>query len=275
MFILKIKKVKKLMKKYVVIMSLFSGIFMIFLSIYLVIQMIVKGSNYIYSNEIIIVLLILVLIGIARKTLLDKYENVKSQKEYRNYLINELELNKPYAPDKNSSDESEKEDNNINVEPIYEDCDSTIINEQKKDGKKDILALMLKNNDEITDYFKISKSQARSSFWFSVVFCIVGLVCLVFGIYGIVNLKDVSISIISLISGSLSEFISATIFWLHNKSALQLNHYYEALHENEKFLSAVNIADKLCDERREEMLVEIIRNQISAKPSKNETENNK
>lgn len=132
---------------------------------------------------------------------------------------------------------------------------------------------MLKNNDEITDYFRISKSQARSSFWFSVISCIVGMAALVIGIYGIVILKDISVSVISLISGSISELISETVFWVHNKSALQLNHYYDALHENEKFLSAVNIADKLSAEKRGDVLIEIIYRQIGCESLKSEIKN--
>lgn len=86
-------------------------------------------------------------------------------------------------------------------------------------------------------------------------------------IYGIVILKNIAVSVISLVSGSISELISGTIFWVHNKSALQLNHYYDALHENEKFLSAIKIADKLSDEKREEVLIEIIHKQISKESS--------
>lgn len=86
-------------------------------------------------------------------------------------------------------------------------------------------------------------------------------------IYGIVILKNIAVSVISLVSGSISELISGTIFWVHNKSALQLNHCYDALHENEKFLSAIKIADKLSDEKREEVLIEIIHKQISKESS--------
>ena len=91
---------------------------------------------------------------------------------------------------------------------------------------------------------------------------------MIVGIYGITILKDLSVSVISLVSGTVSELISGTIFWVHSKSALQLNHYYNALHENEKFLSAVNIADKLSDEKREEIYIEIIRTQICIKQDK-------
>lgn len=180
--------------------------------------------------------------------------------EYRKYLIKEL------------GEEGIKDDCGDD-----ENCGKSVTTttETRKTEKKDIIALMLKNNDEITEYFKISKSQAKSSFWFSVISCIVGLMALVVGIYGIVILKDISVSVISLISGSISELISGTVFWVHNKSALQLNHYYDALHENEKFLSAVNIADRLSDEKREEVLVRIIHKQISSETSKIEGENTK
>lgn len=226
-------------------------------------------SNFSFDLKIALsafILLVIILVNIILIIINRNEDRKNSQPNFRRYLINELENNDLQDKQIDRLNESEKGNTN-------ENWDSTII--QIREDKKDIIALMLKNNDEITDYFKISKSQARSSFWFSVVFCVVGLVCLVFGICAIVILKNVSVSVISLIGGTLSEFISGTIFWLHNKSALQLNHYYEALHENEKFLSAVNIADRLSDERREEMLVEIIRNQISTNPSKNETENNK
>ena len=196
-----------------------------------------------------------------------------SQYGYRKYLVNELENNGSHNINSIILDEVEKEESNEISKQVSEKDDSTTTNEQKKNDNKDIIALMLKNNDEITDYFKISKSQARSSFLFSVIICIVGIAALFAGIYGIVAINDVSVSVISLISGAISEVISGTIFWLHNKSALQLNHYYDALHENEKFLSAISIADKLGDEKREEMLVEIIRKQISDKPIAIQTEN--
>lgn len=200
-----------------------------------------------------------------------KRENA-SKNEYREYLVRELGEE---AAKETSIDSLYNKKEELNVNERDEDCINSISSgtEIRKNEKKDIIALMLKNNDEITEYFKISKTQAKSSFWFSVISCIVGLLALVVGIYGIVILKDASISVISLISGAISELISGTVFWVHNKSALQLNHYYDALHENEKFLSAVNIADKLSDEKREEVLVEIIHKQISNEGSKTKTEN--
>lgn len=265
------KKFKKIMKFIVVI---FFVTLMALMTILIV-------NNNLDLNDLVLIMssLVAISLNVVIFWLSQKNDMSQSKHEYRNYLIDELKLNEHYDINKVSLDESEKEsekeNDNKNSEQINENCDGTLINEQKNNYKKDIIALMLKNNDEITDYFKISKSQARSSFGLSVAFCILGIVPLGAGIYCMVVLKDISVSIISLISGSISEFVSGTIFWLHNKSALQLNHYYDALHENEKFLSAVNIADKLSDEKREEILVEIIHKQISYTPKKIETENKK
>lgn len=156
--------------------------------------------------------------------------------EYRDFLIDELD-----------------EDNNI---------DQTLNEETKKD-KRDIIALMLKNNDEVNEYFKISKRHAKSSYRFSIISCIFGLIILGISIYFMIVVKEMKYAIIGMVSGAITEVISGTVLWIHNKSALQLNHYYDALHENEKFLSAINMADKLSDEKREQVYIEIIRKQIN------------
>lgn len=241
-----------------------------------IMQIIAKEKNidFIVPNEIyVLVLGLCIAYNIILKVGDELADEIDSRYEYREYLVKELEREDSKESSIDKIEKSREVDEDKRTTSTYEDGTSIAVNEQRKTDKKDIIALMLKNNDEITDYFKISKSQAKSSFWFSVISCIVGMGALAIGIYGIVILKDISVSVISLISGSISELISGTVFWVHNKSALQLNHYYNALHENEKFLSAVNIADKLSTEKREEILVEIIYRQISSGVKKNEAEN--
>lgn len=233
----------------------------------------ILGVNGEYSklNEMTVLLFLMVLMSnILVRTVEHLTDKLDSRYEYREYWVKELERNNS---DTDKADEGQNKNSNEKIGSADENSIDIVIDEQRKAEKRDIIVLMLKNNDEINEYFKISKSQAKSSFWFSVISCIVGMGALAIGIYGIVILKDVSVSVISLISGSISELISGTVFWVHNKSALQLNHYYDALHENEKFLSAVNIADKLSAEKREEVLVEIIHKQINSESSKTKIEN--
>lgn len=135
-------------------------------------------------------------------------------------------------------------------------------NKENLNSQRDIQALMLKNYDEIREYYKISKSQSRWSFWLSTLACISGIIILGFTVYSVIILKKTDIAAIGVISGAITELIAGTIFWLHNKSALQLNHYYDALHENEKALLAINLTNTLSSEERENMCKEIIRTQI-------------
>ncbi|MCI7097547.1 MAG: hypothetical protein MR966_01270 [Lachnospiraceae bacterium] len=186
-----------------------------------------------WRNNVLVVILAALMIFVSRDIQLKEEDS-----EYREYLVERLQNEE--CNDKRS----------VKVELIDQ-------------NRKDIIALMLKNNDEITEYFRISKSHAKSSYWFSIISCVIGLIILCISVYMIFVKENLQVAVISIISGSITELISATVFWVHNKSALQLNHYYDALHENEKFLSAVNIVDKLSDDRKDEMYIEIIRKQIN------------
>lgn len=110
----------------------------------------------------------------------------------------------------------------------------TINSEELMNGS-DILAEMLKNHIEIQEYFQISKNQSKFSFYFSIVSSVVGIIVVIIAASGIVIFKSLGISIIAAVSGAITEIISGIVLWIHNKSALQLNYYYDSLHVNENF----------------------------------------
>lgn len=71
------------------------------------------------------------------------------------------------------------------------------------------------------------------------------------------------ISIIPAIGGVITELIAGTALVVYRSSLAQLNHYHKALHEDERFLSSVNLLGKFTeDEMRDNMLQEIIRSEI-------------
>ncbi len=148
---------------------------------------------------------------------------------------------------------------NTNSEKNKKEINEAKNSEELLNGS-DILAEMLKNHIEIKEYFRISKNQSKFSFYFSIVSSVVGIIVVIIAASGIATFKG--ISIIAALCGAITEIISGIVLWIHNKSALQLNYYYDSLHENEKFLSAVNIADKLSEGKKEDMYIEIIRKQI-------------
>ena len=187
--------------------------------------------------------------------------------EYRNYLIDQIKAITDLS-DENKEIKIYIENYVNNSNEFSDDKERElfkhILNEkiEKAEETRDIQALMLKNYDEAREYYKISKSQSRWSFWISSLACISGIIILGVTVYTVIILKQTDIAVIGIISGAIVELIAGTIFWLHNKSALQLNHYYDALHENEKVLLAINLTNTLSPEERENMCKEIIRTQI-------------
>lgn len=226
--------------------------------------------NHIFNMPLMMIMVIMIMMMIMGVVLiLVRYQTTESKGkfEYREYLLDELNPiridEKPKAGRKGSKKQNKNDETDEKTEVVSE-----------KSDKKDIIALMLKNNDETKEYFKISKNQAKSSFWFSIIACIVGIAMIGISLYGVFKMKDTQFAIIGIVGGAITELIAGTVLVIHNKSALQLNYYYDALHENEKFLSAINLADKLEDDDKRDMYIEIIMAQIqSANGYKKEEQN--
>lgn len=148
------------------------------------------------------------------------------------------------------------------------------IGSNKEDKKKrDVIQRMLDNNKEITEYFAISKKQEKFSYRVSMACAIIGAIILFSSIGAIVFNKGIEITVVTIISGAITELVSGVVLWIHNKSAMQLNFYYNSLHENEKVLSAINMVDRIEDkDKKQQMYEEIIRSQIRASEENKENE---
>lgn len=133
----------------------------------------------------------------------------------------------------------------------------------------DILELMLANMKEIQEYYGLSKAQAKNSFFLTVIMCLLGFILLGVSIVTAITNKDnIVATIIPAVSGAIVELIAGTSLIVYRNSQKQLNHYYSYLHDNERFLSTVNIVNKLNPEKRDEMYKEIIRSQIHTSSTK-------
>lgn len=228
-------------------------VFLLSTAMYATIYFTHSKSNLIFMWLIVLALLNLIfaviITAIIYENTSDRHEidcDEYSENKYEKYLLKRID-EKLNLIKNSESEEGKKEisDTKNSEELLY---------------GSDILAEMLKNHIEIKEYFRISKSQSKFSFYFSIISSVVGIMVIIIAAFGIVAFKE--ISIIAALSGAITEIISGIVLWIHNKSALQLNYYYDSLHENEKFLSAVNIADKLSEEKKEDMYIEIIRKQI-------------
>jgi len=136
--------------------------------------------------------------------------------------------------------------------------------DEKIDNKtSDIMELMLLNMKEIKEYYVLSKTMAKRSFLLAVIMCIFGFIIISASIIAIFVINiSFSQSIIPIIGGTIVEIIAGTSLVVYKKSLEQLNQYYESLHNNERFLSLVNLIDKLSDDKKDETYINIINNQL-------------
>lgn len=128
--------------------------------------------------------------------------------------------------------------------------------EQEKNKNKDILELMLTNMSEIKQYYSISKRHAQLSFILALLFCVFGFILLAYSFS--LDKENTQPVIIGLIGGTVSELFAGTALLVHKSSLSQLNHYYRSLHENERFLSTVNLIDRLSKDKQDEAILKII-----------------
>ena len=137
-------------------------------------------------------------------------------------------------------------------------------NNEKEKSYVDALKLMRSNLKDINEYYTWSKTQAKITFWVAIIMCISGFFLIIAAVI-IQFLKEpnIMVSIFAAIGGIITEFISGTIFVIYRHSLSQLNHYHKALHEDERFLSNVNLAVHFSSEElKDEMLKEIIQGEI-------------
>jgi len=124
----------------------------------------------------------------------------------------------------------------------------------------DILGLMLHNLKEIGEFYVLTKGQAKKAFHLSVGMCIAGFV--LFTLSSILSLvwKENLFALLTALGGVVVEIIAGTSLLVYRKSLEQLNYYYSSLHNNERFLSLINIAGKT--ECKDELFAKIVDSEL-------------
>lgn len=144
-----------------------------------------------------------------------------------------------------------------------DDLRERLINESDDDEQdKDILELMLSNMSEMREYYAISKKQANLAFGLSILFCSFGMVAIVAAL-PLLYISNTESTIITIIAGAVSEVFATTALFVHKSALKQLNIYYKALHENERFLSIVNLTNRLPNDKRIASIEKIIHSSLS------------
>lgn len=148
---------------------------------------------------------------------------------------------------------------NINtIDDYYERMRSRI-----SDTNKDITELMLSNMREIKEYYSMSKIMAKSSFALAVIMSIGGFFIMIFAIaYILSNNLSMIQSILPIIASAIIEVIAGSAIIVYKKSLEQLDKYYDALHDNEVFLSVINLANKISPENKDDTYNYIIKTKL-------------
>ena len=128
----------------------------------------------------------------------------------------------------------------------------------------DIMKLMFSNLKELREYYVISKRQANKTFSASIFVCFLGVIIYSLGIV-FTCLLNQDISLISIISGTTVEIISALFFWMYSKSMSQLNIYHKRLSETEKYLITIQLVERISKESLDSELHFIIESILTNK----------
>lgn len=118
-------------------------------------------------------------------------------------------------------------------------------------GDDDVLAMMIKNVGELREYYVINKQQARSSFSAALFISFLGFVLFASGVVISFTGTD-SVIQYSTVGGAIVEIVAGLFFWLYSKATTQINIFHKSLQDTEKFLTAIQLVDKMSQKEKDE-----------------------
>lgn len=144
--------------------------------------------------------------------------------------------------------------------------------EDKIDAQKDnphIQDIIQLNLSQLNEYYTINKSQSKSAYNFSFFMIFVGFLLIVSAIIlGFAVHSQISITLIVGIAGLLSEFIGATALNLYKESNKHVNDFLERLTYLQKVMLAIELVDRVSENKKEEQLSNIISSLMKSESEK-------
>lgn len=108
----------------------------------------------------------------------------------------------------------------------------------------DILGLMINNLGEIKQFYKLTKSQAENAYKLAKNSSIAGIALIALAVLIALIFNNNQIAMATTVGGVIVEVLAGTSLFVYQKTLKQLNYYYASLHNNERFLSIINIVGK-------------------------------
>lgn len=124
---------------------------------------------------------------------------------------------------------------------------------------------MIINLGKMKEYYDWSKSQAVIMFGVAVSACIVGtLIVIASFVLPIVIKLSFETTLITAIGGLITDVFAGTTLIVYRSSVKQINRYHDCMHEDQRFLCAVDLLDRFSStKKRDDALIEIIQNQLA------------
>lgn len=145
----------------------------------------------------------------------------------------------------------QESDHKISVEDTKAAKEASDLSREQLEQSKDVVSLMINNVSELREYYVISKRQANRAFTSTLIICILGFVIFIVGII-LSAVIGQELALYTTISGGIVEVISGLFFWLYKSATNQLNLYHERLGYTEKYLTAMQLAENISPERKDE-----------------------
>lgn len=122
------------------------------------------------------------------------------------------------------------------------------------------LSIIQLNLNNMHDYFEWSLIQTKIIFWVAAGSCIVGILLIVLSfVFAVIGKFAVDQAILTSIGGVATELFAGTTLIVYKSSLKQLNFYHKSLHEDQRFLSSVDLLCRFSnDKNRDKMLQTII-----------------
>ncbi|MBM7835931.1 TRADD-N-associated membrane domain-containing protein [Clostridium sardiniense] len=137
---------------------------------------------------------------------------------------------------------------------------------EKIETKNNVMDVIKINLNQLNEYYTINKAQAKRSYSSSIAMITIGFILLIgaiiLWIFGKVGLN---ITIIATLSGLISEFIGATSLLLYKESTKQIQLFFEKLSYLQHIMLAVELSERLNDDKKEEEIAIIISSLIEKK----------
>lgn len=108
----------------------------------------------------------------------------------------------------------------------------------------DIIGLMADNLNEIRQFYELTKEQAINSYNLAKNSSIAGIALIIIAILIAIIFNNNQIAVVTAAGGIIVEVLAGTSLFVYEKTLKQLNYYYASLHNNERFLSLINIVGK-------------------------------